>query len=115
MAGLAYEKILFLFPPLFAVPLMVGLTLMSLVFATDWLYYGALKGTVTTRTTRPKTRAHVDSERAYLANRLAHVFGSETSGQVYRGRTRRDDLCADRPVVDAACPSEFPARGVGLP
>jgi len=39
---LARDAVLVLFPPLFAVPLLVGLTLLSLVFATDWLFYGRL-------------------------------------------------------------------------
>ncbi|MHC4548217.1 MAG: DNA translocase FtsK [Planctomycetota bacterium] len=40
---LARDAVLVFFPPLFAVPLLVGLTLLSLVFATDWLFYGRLR------------------------------------------------------------------------
>jgi DNA segregation ATPase FtsK/SpoIIIE-like protein len=39
---LARDAVLFLFPPLFAVPLLVGLTILALGFATDWLFYAAL-------------------------------------------------------------------------
>jgi DNA segregation ATPase FtsK/SpoIIIE-like protein len=40
---LACDAVLFLFPPLFAVPLLTGLTLLALVLATDWLFYGRLR------------------------------------------------------------------------
>jgi len=40
---LARDAILFFFPPLFAIPLLVGLTLLALVLATDWLFYGRLR------------------------------------------------------------------------
>ncbi len=40
---LARDAVLFLFPPLFAVPLLVGMALLALVFATDWLYYERLQ------------------------------------------------------------------------
>jgi DNA segregation ATPase FtsK/SpoIIIE-like protein len=40
---LARDAVLFLFPPLFAVPLLTGLTLLALVLSTDWLFYGRLR------------------------------------------------------------------------
>jgi S-DNA-T family DNA segregation ATPase FtsK/SpoIIIE len=40
---LASDAMLFLFPRLFALPLLVGTTLVALVLATDWLFYGTIR------------------------------------------------------------------------
>jgi len=60
---LARDAILFLFPPLFAVPLLVGVTLVALVLSTDWLFYGRLR-VATAAVAAPKARRSAPPRRA---------------------------------------------------
>jgi S-DNA-T family DNA segregation ATPase FtsK/SpoIIIE len=53
---LARDAVLFLFPPLFAVPLLTGMTLLALVLSTDWLFYGRLRRAAVAVAAPPRRR-----------------------------------------------------------
>jgi S-DNA-T family DNA segregation ATPase FtsK/SpoIIIE len=100
----ARDAVLFLFPPLFAVPLLVGLVLLSLVLATDWLFYGRLRLAVAA----PPLRRAPRPKRPPVAKEVVGAAGEEEESE--EAAEPEEEAVAVAVAVEPPAPAPVVAR-----